>query len=222
MGRIRIATSQPSPVTCGRVCARGGCRYVFMMIFSGLLVSINSWPDYTRWLGYVSFCKCAAAPPLPSITRTHASARARTHARTPPLPETPSAAAAWPIPAPAAAACPAPPPPRPPSLSPVRAGAARGARGCSEPRRACRCSRTLARRRTRAAGTVTKSDPQPGGGGRGGQRGEWGGGRGGEGESPCWCRAPSVAVTRIQPNEGRPSGWMGPRQPLAGAGAGLA
>jgi hypothetical protein len=36
------------------VCVR---RYVFMMIFSGLLVSINSWPDYTRWLGYISFCK---------------------------------------------------------------------------------------------------------------------------------------------------------------------
>jgi len=31
--------------------------YVFMMIFSGLLVSINSWPDYSRWLGYISFCK---------------------------------------------------------------------------------------------------------------------------------------------------------------------
>mmetsp|Transcript_1483 Transcript_1483/g.3563 ORF Transcript_1483/g.3563 Transcript_1483/m.3563 type:complete len:718 (-) Transcript_1483:370-2523(-) len=31
--------------------------YVIMMIFSGLLVSINSWPDYTRWVGYLSFTK---------------------------------------------------------------------------------------------------------------------------------------------------------------------
>ena len=38
------------------VCARAH-RYVLMFILSGLLVSINSWPDYTRWLGYISFCK---------------------------------------------------------------------------------------------------------------------------------------------------------------------
>jgi len=31
--------------------------YVIMMIFSGLLVSINSWPDSSRWLGYLSFTK---------------------------------------------------------------------------------------------------------------------------------------------------------------------
>jgi len=31
--------------------------YVLMMIFSGLLVSINSWPDSSRWVGYLSFTK---------------------------------------------------------------------------------------------------------------------------------------------------------------------
>lgn len=31
--------------------------YVMTMIFSGLLVSITSWPDGSRWIGYLSFCK---------------------------------------------------------------------------------------------------------------------------------------------------------------------
>lgn len=31
--------------------------YVIMMIFSGLLVSINAWPDSSRWLGNISFTK---------------------------------------------------------------------------------------------------------------------------------------------------------------------
>mmetsp|Transcript_5973 Transcript_5973/g.15184 ORF Transcript_5973/g.15184 Transcript_5973/m.15184 type:complete len:640 (-) Transcript_5973:259-2178(-) len=31
--------------------------YVLMMILSGLLVSVNAWPDGTRWIGYLSFTK---------------------------------------------------------------------------------------------------------------------------------------------------------------------
>eukprot|EP00961_Rhodomonas_salina_P074161 996691-Rhodomonas_salina.1 len=49
------------------------------MIFSGLLVSITSWPDGSRWIGYLSFCKYSyeLVSELPFLSLRQVSFRAR-------------------------------------------------------------------------------------------------------------------------------------------------